>query len=79
MEDLKNCMLGFLKQQEILRKQKIEKFQKHHPEDLEKHRKERLITEKQQMLNLTLTHYDRNKEIYVVSDASIMGLGVVLL
>ena len=40
MEDFKNCMLEFLKQQEILRKQEMEKFQSQRWENLERNRKE---------------------------------------
>ena len=41
MEDFKNCMLEFLKQQEILSKQEMEKFENQRLEDLERNRKER--------------------------------------
>ena len=55
----KNCMLEFLKKQEILRKQNMEKFQKQRQEDLERHQKE--LEEQEERFSKLLETFSKRK------------------
>ena len=51
MEDFKNCMLEFLKQQEMLRQQEMERIENQRQENSERHRRE--LKQQKKVLKIT--------------------------